>query len=226
MRGRKLLVGQDELQVLQHYEFLWTMVFRGLRDGSAAEEEDVATNRFPAMLIKSNGRDRESLTTVLPGKGRHGVSALKDVAKDQIFRDKVQNKEKEFEEFTGLTSERTMRVRYPAIPHERPLWEALKRARNAAQVRRVVSRSKYWLKWEWKQRIGDGEYHSVSGILKTLYDYAEEFCNAKLDPRYPTQSDDKRIEYLARVMAGLSLPKRIKPSYADRILREVRHSES
>lgn len=203
------------------------MVFRGLRDGSPEEEEDVPTNRSSAMLIKSNGRDRESLTTFFPGmKRRRHASALRDVAEDEVFRNKVQKIEKEFEELTGLTSQRTTRMRYPAIPHERPLWEALKRARNAAQVRRVVSRSKYWLKWEWKQKIGDAELHSVSGILKTLYDYAEEFCKAKLDPRYPTQSDDKRIEYLARIMAGLTLLKRIKPSYADKILREARHSES
>jgi len=226
MRGRKLLLDPEKLQELRCYESLWTMVFLGLRDGSPEHEEDVLTNSFPAMLIKSNGRERESLTTFLPGKGRHEVSALKDVAEDEIFRDKVRRKEKEFEELTGLKSQRTIRTPYPAIPDERRLWEALKRARNAAQVRRVVSRSKYWLKWEWKQKIGDGEFYSVSGILKTLYDYAEEFCRAKLDPRYPKQSDDKRIEYLARVMAGLSLPKRIKPSYADRILRGTRHRES
>jgi hypothetical protein len=65
---------------------------------------------------------------------------------------------------------------------------------------------------------------------KALHEHAESFCRAKLDSRYPGRDerrsgDYRRIEYLARVMAGLSLPKPISPSYSIELLRKMKHSD-
>lgn len=112
-----------------------------------------------------------------------------------------------------------------SIPAEPHIWEALKRAKNAAEVRRAFSRSKHWLTDEWKQTFPNGGFVSFPSLPATLYDHADKFCKAKLDSRYPRghtpRSDDKRIEYLARVLAGLSLRKRMRPSYADKTLRAL-----
>jgi len=119
-------------------------------------------------------------------------------------------------------------VRSPAIRGESHLFHALVGATTAPQVRRICKRSKFWLKFrmDWP---GGSFFEDFTACPRLLYDQAEEFCLAKLDPRYPARDkrpsgDDRRIEYFARVMAGLSmLPKAYKPSYAVEVLRKIKH---
>lgn len=227
MLGRRRVV---DIAELEFYEALWIAVFKGLRDGSP---EEVAPSRAgSAMLIKATSKERESLSVWSTGKRRFRRSVHKDLAEDVGWPDIVKGEEARFARYTS--GEEQVARRYPAVPSERPLWEALKRASTPAQVRRTCARSKHWLKWEYEQEFTDesgkvvGSHPATSPILKALYDHAEEFCESKLDPRYPKAdySDDKRIEYLARVMAGLSLPKPVSPSYADKILRELKADKS
>ena len=93
------------------------------------------------------------------------------------------------------------------VPAERQLWEALKRARTARQVRRICSQS------FWRSR------------MSLLYERAEEFVIIlKEDPRYPRKAhtkDDRRLLYCAQVMAGISC--RIPPATAVDKLRKLRH---
>lgn len=130
-----------------------------------------------------------------------------------------------------VMGEEVRRQTAPAIPDERDLWEALKRARTASQIRRIYKRSKIWLIH--RKDLPNGSYWdwSWSPIPKALYDHAAEFCRAKLDPRYPDRDeresgDYRRIEYLARAMAGLSLPKPISTSYSVELLRRLKHTDT
>lgn len=178
------------------------------------------------MLLKSSVGNRETLQVFRSGTKSRKLTAHKAMGQD--WRNRVKLEESEFDAIA--TGQKNVTVVRPAIPGEPQLWDALKRAQTAAQVRRICRRSKYWLKWEWSGEInGRRWYRQVpSACPKALYDHATEFCEAKKSDRYPRSndrpsSDDKRIEYLARVMAGLSLRRHIAPATAVNVLRKMKH---
>jgi hypothetical protein len=91
-------------------------------------------------------------------------------------------------------------------PSEQQLWEALKRARTATQVRKICSMSK------------------ALGRASLLYERAEQFLAARSDSRYPRKAstkDDQRLLYCARAMAAISL--RLSPATAVDRLRKLKH---
>src|SRR6266849_4727553 len=82
----------------------------------------------------------------------------------------------------------------PGHPPEPDIWVRLKRATTAQQVRRVCSQSRHWLN------------PKRSELGRVLYKHADQFLEAKADPAYPRSergsSENKRIQFLARAMAG------------------------
>jgi hypothetical protein len=112
------------------------------------------------------------------------------------------------------------------IASERPLWDALKRAETASQVRKICTRSKIWLNP--RIEFPDGGFAEYWPWRRVLYRDAEKFCQAKLDLRYPRldkreSGDYRRIEFLSRVMAGLTM--RLAPSTAVETLRKMKHPQ-
>jgi hypothetical protein len=215
---------------LLFYEYAWVMIFLQLREGSLQTEEDVPGGRGVAIFMKSSGRDRETLQVLRSGEKPLKLSVHKALADDQSWRARVAKEEKKFNDLA--TGKNSVKVVSPAIAAERELWEALKRARTAAQVRRICNQSCYWLKWKWEREWHGKRSHfeSPSPCPRALYDHAKAFCRAKRDPRYPSRDrresgDYRRIEYLARVMAGLSLVKPIPPATAVDLLRKMNHPE-
>jgi hypothetical protein len=96
--------------------------------------------------------------------------------------------------------------RSSGVAAERHLWEALKRARTAPQLRRICSQSR------WRSR------------LNLLYERAEEFLGALEDTRYPRKAqtkDDRRLLYCSQVMAGISC--HVPPATAVDKLRKLKH---
>lgn len=178
------------------------------------------------MFIKSSHQDREKLVVFRSGEKPRKLSAHK--AMGQEWQARVRREEEEFKALE--TGQKTVTVQHPAIPAEPRLWEALKRTSSAAEVRRICRRSARWLKWEWSGEINGRRWYQAapSACPKALYDHAEEFCQAKQDDRCPASnrasSDDRRIEYYARVMAGLSLSKPIAPATAVDLLRKMKHT--
>jgi hypothetical protein len=85
----------------------------------------------------------------------------------------------------------------PGHPAEPDIWERLKRATKPQQVRRVCSQSRHWLN------------PKRSELGRILYKHADQFLEAKADPAYPRSergsSENKRIQFLARAMAGVSV---------------------
>lgn len=221
MRGRPR---RADLKELLWYEYVWVFVFLGLRDGLPETRGEMPGGYGLAVFLKHSGSERESLHVFRSGEKPRKMSALKTMG--QEWHKRVRLEQHEFDALaTGQKSRTVQSQRSPGEPH---LWKALKRAKSAAQVRRICRRSKDWLKWEWK---GKGFYlRSPSACPKALHDHAAAFCRAKQDHRYPVSnrpsSDDKRIEYLARVMAGLSLVQPIAPSTAVDLLRKMKHEKN
>lgn len=239
--GRPRRADADELL---RYEGAWVEIFCNLRDG--IPETTVETHGTSGMFIKaSEDREkmyvtvanetreqggREKLHVILPGEAPRLVRQPKFInSPDEMrrWRSRVQEEE---EKFTRVTMGYEATRRNISAPPERHLWEALKRAHTPAQVRRICSRSKLSLKSRFEFPSGGYIDWSFSPCPRALYEHAGEFCRAKLDSRYPCRDkresgDYRRIEYLARVMAGLSLPRPLAPSTAVELLRKMKHGK-
>jgi hypothetical protein len=131
---------------------------------------------------------------------------------EYVNEDRVKEWIRKQQEPTDLIEQR----RRHRIPDERHLWEQLKNARSARQVRVIYKKSEIWFR-----------RHSRPW-LQGIYDHADEFIRAKSNSRYPKSnrpsSDGKRIEYFARVMAGITL--RIPPATAIDKLRKMKHDST
>ncbi len=179
------------------------------------------------MLIKRSGLGQEQLYIEGFGKPRRLIQQPSfSTTPDEIhrWRSRVKKEQDQFER--ALLDPVPVRVKVPAIPSERRLWEALKRACTGTQVRRICSQSKIWLKP--REDFPGGGFAEYWPFRRVLYRDAAKFCLAKLDPRYPSRDqrksgDYRRVEYLARVMAGLTL--RLAPSTAVEMLRKMKHME-
>jgi hypothetical protein len=229
-RGRPKLSSEEKLL---RYEAHWVETFRALRDGVPEIEGKIRSTSGTLMKVSGqekllilNEQDRETLSIMLPGQVLRTVrqSKFTSTPEDiQNWRNQVQMEEEKFKRVT--LGHEIITTKISAIPAERELWEALKRARTAPQVRRICSRSKIWLKPRWE--FPDGSHIEWWPYRRALYKYAEEFCQAKLDTRYPGRDaresgDYRRIEYFARAMAGLSLG--FAASTAIERLRKMKHS--
>jgi hypothetical protein len=174
---------------------------------------------------------RETISTIIPGETPQIVLQPKIIESPQEMKDwreRVKSREEKFQRRVMGDDPRVETV--PAFPAERHIWEALKRARNPAQVRTAYNLSNIWLKSRLEFPSGGYFDWSWSPYPRALYEHAAEFCLAKLDSRYPVRDnresgDYRRVEYLARVMAGLSLPKPIRPSYSIELFRKMKHSD-
>ena len=217
--GRPIKI--DTLTLLG-FEYLWVDTFRGLRDGNPRVESGAPA--AASMFIKSSGKGRQQIYTEGAGKKPRVVKEPKfDTTPDEkrLWRSRVHDVESQFEKdkFSSL------RINVAAIPSERQLWEALKRAQTATQVRKICTRSKIWLKP--RLEFPSGGFIEYWPWRRVLYRDAERFCEAKCDSRYPRRDrrksgDYRRIEFLARVMAGLTM--RLAPSTAVETLRKMKHA--
>jgi hypothetical protein len=211
------------LQVLLDYEYFWVDTFRGLRDGNP----QVETNSLAAsgMLIKRSGQGGQQVYIEEVGTKPRVVKEPKFNStpdEKRRWRSRVNDLETQFEKDRFGTR----RVSVDAIPSERPLWEALKRAQTVTQVRRICTRSKIWLKP--RLDFPNGDFMEYWPWRRVLYRDAEKFCRAKLDLRYPRHDkrksgDYRRIEFLSRVMAGLTM--QLAASTAVEALRKMKHPQ-
>jgi hypothetical protein len=210
-------------QALLGYEYFWVDTFRGLRDGNPQVESNLLAPS--GMFIKRSGQGEQQVHIAEVGKKSRIVKEPKfNTTPDEKRRwqSRVHDLESQFEkdQFT------LARVSFDAVPSERLLWEALKRAQTATQVRKICTRSRIWLKP--RLEFPNGDFFEYWPWRRVLYRDAEKFCDAKCDLRYPQRDkrksgDYRRIEFLSRVMAGLTM--RLAPSTAVEVLRKLKHPQ-
>ncbi len=94
---------------------------------------------------------------------------------------------------------RVAQAQIRGIPGERELWEKLLDADRVEEVQVICRQSQYWL----------NPRRSGKPFVEILSRRADRFVAAKNDRRYPASkrpsSDDKRLRFLARALAGITL---------------------
>ena len=217
-RGRPRI----DIDALLRYECLWVHDFSSLRDGAINFEAELPQ---AGSFIKSVGSDRNFVHVVTPGHTPRVIQQTKFLTSPK--EDQQEWKEQTEREEARFDREMKQPVKAAiCFAPERNLWESLKRATKASEVRRICSRSERWLKPRWE--FPSGGYIEYWPWRRILYKRAEQFVIAKLDARYPARDqresgDYRRIEYFARVMAGLTL--RASPSTAVDKLRKLKHAD-
>ena len=189
------------LRALLAREFEWQIAFCGLREG-LPECDTSLLNSETAGLKWSRPR-----SSILRTEDENAFW-------QKHYADHLKEADKEFTDRIVLAAPRD-------VPSELKLWKALSDPQvSVRRVRSICAQSRVL-----RFLFGNPSF-------TPLYRYAREFCRAKKDKRYPSggkqrrlSSDEKQVDYLARVMAGLSLRKRIAPATAVDILRKMRHKK-
>jgi hypothetical protein len=190
----------EVLRELLRWEFQWQIVFLGLREGfpgwdTSLQHPKTAGLKWYREPANFRTKDEERFW-------------------QKHYRNNVKKADREF-------TEKIIEAEPRDVPPEPEIWAALcKPATSAKEIRKLCLRSLYL-----KPRPGDP-------CPTALYDHAEKFCKAKRDDRYPgggkqnrKSSEGKRVDYLARVLAGLSMPKPMRPATAEDLLRKMRHAK-
>jgi hypothetical protein len=217
-RGRPSPIGIEELL---RYEGVWVFDLCGMRDGAFNPEAEIPMSGY---YVKASGQPQESISISVPGKLSRTVKQPKLSTTPKEIQDWKEQTELEEARFQEALNKRVTVPVYTLA--ERNLWEALKDAKTASTVRRICSLSKIWLNP--RLEAPDGGFIEYWPWRRMLYKCAEEFCQAKLDSRYPARDqresgDYHRIEYLARSLSGLTLGG-TAPTAVDR-LRKFKHPD-
>jgi hypothetical protein len=246
--SKKKLVGRPQLVDLIRlieFEGIWVEQLYCLKHG----QQEIKTHSYGAsgMIVRAHGdretyydassgtareqKGRESIITQIAGEAPKMIRQPRIIESDD-HRKNWDERAKSIEEMTQriLMGSEPRKGIVRAKPDEKHLWDALKKAKTGAQVRKIVKSSRIWLIWRIEFPKGGFMDWGWTGVPKALFDHADQFCKAKLDPRYPGRdkrelADYWRMEYMARVLAGFSLVKPISPSYSVEILRKIKHPE-
>jgi hypothetical protein len=241
-RGRRPQWDRDTLLRL---EGAWVFLFCALRNGVPPSRE--ARYGSSGIFIKAS-HDKETVFDSSQGEtqetgGRQTITAsilgerpikivqpkfIETKEDKEAWENKAKTVDEDFQRIVMGDEPRIETI--PRRPAERHIWEALKFATHGAEIRKAYSQSETWLKTYWD--FGSGHFVDMSWqpFPNALYWHAYEFCNSKWDSRYPSKDqrpsgDYKRIEYFARVMAGLTLDDILLPSYSVEILRKMKHDQ-
>lgn len=211
-RGRPKELTDQCILDLRYTEQICARVLNGLRYGSEGESTPV---RGSAQMIYAHGADGESLTLEMNGKkiiAESGQRISTETAQDLMNKLKL-----------GLLTKFSNASSASAI--DRKVFKVLSRpANNVRQVRKLLRKHlPYEVKTEVKSDSSEtlAVHAAHSPILRALHERTEEFCQSKMDKRYPKArwSDEARIVYLSRVWAGLSLG--LSASYSEKFLRDM-----
>ena len=229
-----------------NWEGIWIGQFCGLRNGLPAER--VERRGSSGLFIKASYDQkttfvstpdgvkevpgRQTLYSSIPGQESRVIDQPKFI-ESPAEMEQWETRAKEFDENFQKTTYGDIPIieTTPGIPAERRIWDALLSATNAKQVRKAMAKSEYWLRSRIETPKGGFVDWSWAAFPSALNWHASEFCKSKLDPRYPGKDerptgDYRRMEYLGRVMAGLSLYPILKPSYSVTLLRKMKHDDA
>jgi hypothetical protein len=190
------------MQALIAHEFWWAVIFARIRFGMRDGDDSMPD---PKRATKWRYLPKSKLWLNVETKRQFWAKDWETNAKEI---------ETDFDENVVTAEPRD-------LPPEPNVWRALTSLRTKpAELRRICKQSQYLT----------GFYLSV------LVSHATKFCDSKRGKRYPhaglmvrgqrrPSSEDKRADYLARVMAGLSLRKPLSPATAVDLLRRLKHDK-
>lgn len=174
----------------------WACFFYTLRDGQSGWMQHVRWGQWQkTSRTKSTPAPAERGTVMLPS----GVRYRSSLALGPVIPIPVTDAARELPQKARIGKWVIFRPTYP----KPEVWEALKKARTPRQVKKTARRigelrSAFTSSTPWAQKPHDA-----------LSCFAKGFLDAKDLPNYPktdrTKSDDKRVQFLAKVMAGLTL---------------------
>ena len=116
-------------------------------------------------------------------------------------------------------------TRPPVLPEPRA-WKQLKQARSVRHLQQTIHRLDKWEKQAKGLFPGEhiGHFPSIEEFIQRLRSSAKNFLLAKRLPSHPKsirpKSDDKRIQFFAKVLAGSEMG--IRPAYAVKLLSRWR----
>jgi hypothetical protein len=185
-----------DVQQLEGEAVQWACFFYTLRDGQSGWMQHVKWAQW-----QKTGKAK--WTPVPAGRGRvmlpPGVRYRSSFPLGPVIPIPVTDAARELPRKARMGKWVVFRPVYP----KPEVWEALKEARTSRQVKEAARRigelrSAFVSSTRWAQKPDDA-----------LYCFAKGFLDAKDLPNYPKtdrpKSDDKRVQFLAKVMAGLTL---------------------
>jgi hypothetical protein len=185
------------------HEFWWTIIFARIRFGMRGGDDSIPdANRARKWRYLPDSRRWVNV------ESRRTFSA-----KDYELR--AHEVEEDFTKNVVMAPPRD-------LPAEPEFWKVLTNLRTKPTELCRMARQSQYLGWPY---------------LNVLLRHAREFCYSKRDRRYPRagllrrsqnrlSSEDKRADYFARVMAGLSLRKPLSGATAVDLLRKFKHSQN
>jgi len=187
-----MMKSRAHIATLLWWESRWRHTFEGLRVGWPRPSEGWALPdgelRLPDYRV-SKDRLFEFLRKLII-KVEHGPRPKHVTTPEEIRQWRKRSRKK-------LAKKQIELWDSPGHPAEPDTWERLKRATKPEQVRTICSQSRHWLN------------PKRSELGQVLDKHTKQFLEAKADPAYPRSkrgsSDEKRIQFLARAMAGISL---------------------
>lgn len=202
----------------------WFYILKGLRDGHPDLLQAMVWGPWQAAgeaQIRAGVAEMILLVRIIPDQqGRHETAA-RVLERIKMFARKTGNEPPQFEyplsqkiqqdtllpdewQF-GLSSNQRGVLFFPPLPPQPYLWEQLKRSRSVKQMRRTTGEI-----YEWLLTAVPG-VQNMPDFRTALCDRAGELFRARDLWNYPRAgkkrptSDDKRIEFFAKALAGLML---------------------
>ena len=196
LRGPKPVnIAQLKAEALQWATFLYT-----LRDGQRGTAAKVEWG--PSEIKRGPG---------IPRLVKRGVPvrSSKIVGVEIIPLDRKRSEE--FIKQIEKVANDSWVISRPVFPN-REAWEQVKKARTAEEIRRAADSIRRWAGQfhtsgglEWLTTLEDAAGANFSGAIRA---HALKLLRAKRLPNYPrlpSTNDDKRIQFFAKVLAGLTL---------------------
>lgn len=191
-RGRKPV----DLELLKGSATVWASFLYTLRDGQSGLIQKVKWGPVIELRPDAKGYAHQGSRVVFVGK-----KPLRYRSSQVILGAKIIPLECATAKFPKLKLEKGWTISPPVLPKPEA-WKQLKRARSVEEVRQAGESIR---KWERKF----GPLVAWRELPKTIHSHANEILGARRLPNYPRTnrptSDDKRLLFFAKVMAGLTL---------------------
>ena len=201
-----------------------------LRDGRVALREVVRWEEWKPVFRSTPTKLSESIREQMKGtpweNAQESPTTKRSIRVAKVIRAETTSKSRPFEEKDQVQVQTKLRlgpseakdalVQFESVPAALKVWESLKAATSEPMMRRALRDLEKYLNKHWPTWTG-------AESPQNLQRFADGVCAAKGLHNYPRAknderptSDDKRIVFIAKVLAGLRF--NLSPTYASKKL--------